>query len=356
MTKSDHLFQGITPQAFLAAIPMPTLLVDQERRVCAMNRPAQEALGITAPGEELGHTLDNPGLLEAVNRTLLSGEDAHCEMSAGSPVPLTYDVSVARLDDNGLAHVLVVFSDITSARSGDAIRSSFVANVSHELRSPLTTMMGAVEALGGPARDDEDGRKRMLALMGQEARRMKNLIDDLLSLSRVEAREFVQPGHVVDLRPLLEGTRERLAARASIRRMTIELTIAQDLPKVTGIDDELFQVCDNLIGNAIKYGSQGSVVRVEAQYSEQTLSVSVHNEGAPIPAKHLPRLTERFYRVDKSRSRELGGTGLGLAIVKHIVNRHRGRLQIESSADAGTTVTVFLPVDGVGHEAEGMTP
>lgn len=355
MTENDNPLRPVAPKAFLAAIPMPALLIDESRFLRAANGPAAEILGTMDLGVDLKKSLRDPGLLEAVDQSLQSGEATQCEVSIGSPVPLIFDVSVSPIKNKGPVHALVVFSDITSARSGDAIRSAFVANVSHELRSPLTTMMGAVEALGGPAKIDEDGRNRMLALMGQEARRMKNLIDDLLSLSRVEVREFVLPEYKVDLRPLLEGTLERLSERASIREMTIELAIDQDLPKVSGIDDELFQVFDNLIGNAIKYGSKGSLVHVEAQVSGRTLLVAVHNEGPSIPAKHLSRLTERFYRVDKSRSRELGGTGLGLAIVKHIVNRHRGRLQIESSAEDGTTFTVFLPVENVGHTNDSGT-
>ena len=344
MTNNDNELPQIDIDTLIGAIPMPTLIIDEQRRVRAANRSAQRALEVSTTGDDLALAIRSPGLLEAVDHTLTSLERSVCEVQLGASPALTYEVSVSPLDIGRARYALIVFIDVTSARQGDAVRSAFVANVSHELRSPLTTLMGAAEALEGPAKDDEIGRSRMLALMGQEARRMKNLIDDLLSLSRVEIQEFIPPGQDVELRALLEGARERLTARASARDMTITMDIATDLPKIAGVDDELFQVFDNLISNAIKYGDPGSTVTVQAGQSKQELRISINNAGSPIPAEHLPRLTERFYRVDKSRSRELGGTGLGLAIVKHIVNRHRGKLQIESSAKQGTTFSVVLPL------------
>ena len=231
-------------------------------------------------------------------------------------------------------------------RQVENVRSNFVANVSHELRSPLTTVMGAIEALEGPARDNSEDRLRMLSLMGQESRRMKNLIEDLLSLSRVEAQEFIEPDQDVRLLPLLSTARDRMLDLAAQRGISIRLEAAQDLPPILGFEEELLEVFDNLIGNAVKYGAEGGVISVTAAVTEQAVRIAVHNDGTPLSSEHLPRLTERFYRVDKSRSRELGGTGLGLAIVKHIVNRHRGKMHIESSAEKGTTFSVILPATG----------
>lgn len=343
MINADDELPRAEPGAMLAAIPMPALLLDARRAVRAANGALRDILSVGALGRDLTGSVRDPGLLQAVDRALASGKKTACEVSLGASPPKIYEVSISTFDVDDVRLALLVFSDLTAARHADAVRSAFVANVSHELRSPLTTLMGAAETLEGPAADDPEGRARMLALMGQESRRMKRLIDDLLSLSRVEAQEFIPPGQEVDLLPLLEGARERLAERAVARDMTINMNIASDLPKVPGIDEELFQLFDNLIGNAIKYGAQGTEVEVVAKTGDSGVLVSFHNEGSVIPPEHLPRLTERFYRVDKSRSRELGGTGLGLAIVKHIINRHRGRLLIESTEEAGTTFAVELP-------------
>ncbi|TNE40941.1 MAG: GHKL domain-containing protein [Alphaproteobacteria bacterium] len=338
----------LDPTSFLAALPVPAILLDSQRVIRVYNDPAEATFRNVRAGYDLSATLRRPRLLEAVDRALETGKTESCRFEWGGDPAKTFEADASRISTPESAFVLVIFLDITQALKVEAVRSAFVANVSHELRSPLTTMMGAAEALEGPARDDPVGRDRMLALMSQEAWRMKNLIDDLLSLSRVESQEFIPPNQSVALKPVLESARERLAERAAKRDMDIKVTIETGLPPVSGVDDELFQVFDNLISNAIKYGSAGSTVTVEARQSGSLALVSVHNEGPAIPALHLPRLTERFYRVDKSRSRELGGTGLGLAIVKHIVNRHRGRLEVASSEKDGTTFSVFLNFAGTG--------
>lgn len=332
----------LDPASFLAALPVPAILLDSQRLVRAYNDPAEAAFLKILAGQDLSASLRRPALLEAADQALQTGETASCRFEGGGNPVKTFEADAERISTDQGDFVLIVFLDITQALTVDAVRSAFVANVSHELRSPLTTMMGAAEALEGPAKDDPAGRERMLTLMSQEARRMKNLIDDLLSLSRVESQEFISPDQPVPLTSVLEGARERLAERAARRDMDIKVEVETGLPPVSGVDDELFQVFDNLISNAIKYGNAGSTVTVEARQSGSLAQISVHNEGPAISAIHLPRLTERFYRVDKSRSRELGGTGLGLAIVKHIINRHRGRLEVDSSQEKGTTFSVFL--------------
>jgi two-component system phosphate regulon sensor histidine kinase PhoR len=343
MTDRDSISLKIDADTFLAALPVPALVLDANRIVLAANVRARNVLKLMLLGEDLARAIRNPTLLEAVDDALAGGKTVSREIRLGTTPPLIFEASVSVLEFGGAPHLLIALVDQTSAHQVDAVRSAFVANVSHELRSPLTTLMSAAEALEGPAADDPTGRARMLSLMGQEARRMKNLVEDLLSLSRVEAQEFIPPGEQVDLRPLLLGTKDRLSERAAERNVVIKMDIDNDLPKVPGVDEELFQVFDNLISNAIKYGPEGSTVSVGAQVKDQMLRITVNNTGPAIPAEHLPRLTERFYRIDKSRSRELGGTGLGLAIVKHIVNRHRGTLEIESSKDRGTTFSVGLP-------------
>ena len=350
MIENDEILPLGNMATLLEALPTPALLVGPDRALLTTNRLARDMVATVSHGDDLSRSLRNPALLAAVDQVLANGTAVTQENRIGPPPALIYEVTISPVDiaendgDRYTRHALMVFIDQTSARQADSIRSTFVANVSHELRSPLTTLMGAVEALAGPAADDPTGRARMLALMGEETRRMKNLIDDLLSLSRAESQEFIPPGREVDLLQLLESAKERLAERAAARDMTIVMNIVPNLPGIPGIDDELLQVFDNLISNAIKYGLPGKIVTVQVGLEEQGVRFSVHNEGTPIPAEHLPRLTERFYRVDKSRSREQGGTGLGLAIVKHIVNRHRGELSIESTEEAGTIFSVTLPL------------
>jgi len=231
------------------------------------------------------------------------------------------------------------------------MRADFVSNVSHELRSPLSSLLGFIETLRGPARDDAEARARFLEIMEAEAKRMTRLINDLLTLSKVETEEHIRPEGTVDVVDLLTQVANILSVRAKERGMTIAVESKGDYPKVLGDADELTQVFQNLVANAITYGSEGTPIRTVVG-SEATvpgtgaagLSIAVINQGEGIPPEDINRLTERFYRVDKGRSRSMGGTGLGLAIVKHIVNRHRGHLSIESTLGKDTTFTVHLPL------------
>ena len=344
MTNDDDDSAQNAATALLTALTIPAILLDENRKVIARNQTAHDELNIEFVGSDLSRSFRNPALIEAVDEVLQGTGTIKCELQYGTTPPRTYEVSVSRVELSPEPHLLLVFVDLTSARRVENLRSTFVADVSHELRSPLTTVMGACEALEGPAGDNPEDRLRMLSLMNQESLRMKNLIDDLLSLSRVEAQEYIRPSQTVKVARLLDSARDRMTDRAAQRGMAIVMNIADNLPCIPGIEDELLEVFDNLVGNAIKYGEQNNTINIKALEMDQGLCVSVQNWGPPIPSEHLPRLTERFYRVEKSRSRGLGGTGLGLAIVKHIVNRHRGTLSIESSAETGTTFSVILPI------------
>jgi two-component system phosphate regulon sensor histidine kinase PhoR len=238
-------------------------------------------------------------------------------------------------------------------KRAEQMRADFIANASHELRTPLATLIGFIETLRGPARDDAEARERFLAIMHGQASRMARLVEDLMSLSRIELNEHMMPGDRVALSPLLRQIAETLELRAAERDMRIRLAVPPDLPDVLGDRDELAQVFQNLIDNAIKYGRAGTDIMVRAaagsppaRESDGTqnaaVSVAVRDQGEGIAREHLPRLTERFYRVDTARSREMGGTGLGLAIVKHILNHHRGFLEVESTPGVGSVFTVFL--------------
>ncbi len=227
------------------------------------------------------------------------------------------------------------------------MRADFVANASHELRTPLSSLMGFIETLRGPARDDAAARERFLGIMQQQAERMSRLVNDLLSLSRIELDEHVPPTGRVAVGPLLQSVADALELKAQRKGQRLELDLAPDLPPVVGDLDQLYQVFQNLVSNAINYGRQGGVVGLSARSAgdgrRTSLVVTVRDQGEGIAREHLPRLTERFYRVDPARSRAVGGTGLGLAIVKHIVSRHRGRLEIDSEVGRGSVFTVFLP-------------
>jgi two-component system phosphate regulon sensor histidine kinase PhoR len=255
----------------------------------------------------------------------------------------------------GVASVLLV--DRTRERAVERMRADFVANASHELRTPLASLIGFIATLQGPASDDPPAQRRFLAIMAEQAERMNRLIDDLLSLSRIELTEHQPPADKVDVSPLVESVAAGFEPRVTARKIRLELALAEGLPRVTADADQLTQVVINLVDNAVKYGREGGQVRVSvtaAQPGERWparpgVVLTVYDDGRGIAREHVPRLTERFYRVDKGRSRAAGsgpgGTGLGLAIVKHIVNRHRGQLAIESDEGRGSTFSVWLPAE-----------
>ena len=229
------------------------------------------------------------------------------------------------------------------------MRADFVANASHELRTPLASLKGYVETLQGKAKDDAEARARFLKIMEEQAERMSRLVDDLLSLSRVEMREHLPPSDDVDLGPILREVAQALEPVATRAGITLNLAAGEGEMVVRGDADELTQVFQNLIHNAIKYSDTGGKVEIVLRREPATsgrppgLRVDVVDDGPGIPPQHLPRLTERFYRVNAAASRQKGGTGLGLAIVKHILNRHRGELVISSKLDQGSTFSVLLP-------------
>jgi len=251
--------------------------------------------------------------------------------------------------ESGIA-VLVSFEDQTVIQDAGNMRRDFVANVSHELRTPLTALLGFIETIRGAARDDPDARERFLLIMKNEANRMNRLVQDLLSLSRVESNERQRPVGSVDIAAILRTAVTSLQPAADENGVKIETVIDGSPAPVPGDADQLTQVFSNLLENAVKYGRKPGTVTVtlteivsEPMLRGPGLRIDVRDEGEGIDPVHIPRLTERFYRVDSHRSREMGGTGLGLAIVKHIVNRHRGRLRITSELGKGSTFSVILP-------------
>ena len=340
------------PASPTGSAPDPIILLNAAREIVAVNAPARDALGIELLGRDLALSLRHPDVLatvEAVLSGFFGGTRGH---PAG---PRRAHVHIACRPSRGFggsvdARVVLLLRDETRAKRAEQSRADFVANASHELRSPLAALIGLIETLQGPATDDAAARDRFLAIMQSEALRMARLVEDLMSLSRVEINEHVPPRDLVDLRELLASVADTLAIRAEQRQMQIALDLPENLPEVIGDMDQLTQVFHNLVDNAVKYGRAGTHIRIVARVVDPMpgahstgVSVAVADEGDGIEPIHLPRLTERFYRADKGRSRQLGGTGLGLAIAKHIVNRHRGRLSIESTLGKGSTFTVLLP-------------
>lgn len=341
-------------QDLVAAVPLPALLVDQSERILAANTEARTLFGSQITGRHFATILRQPQVIEAIEKSLRDKAGARSKYLGNDGAQDTsFDVTCRYVHGVGTVKggaVLVSFIDVTPVEQASQMRRDFVANVSHELRTPLTAIMGFIETLRGPARDDAAARARFLEIMEQEASRMNRLVGDLLSLNRVETDERVRPRDQVDLTAQIASTLNSL--RPLAEEAGVELI--SDGPghpvNVTGDTDQIRQVLTNLIENAIKYGSSGGEVRVSLSEVERDPAVRgpavrllVMDKGAGIDPIHLPRLTERFYRVDSHRSRQKGGTGLGLAIVKHIINRHRGRLRVESALGAGTTFTVILP-------------
>lgn len=338
--------------ALLAAIPMPALLVGHGERVIAANSLTAALLGPAITGRHFITVIRQPAVLDAVENCLGDHQVHKTQyLASRGGQEENFEVTCTYVDTALGQGAVVVFHDITELTQAEQMRRDFVANVSHELRTPLTALIGFIETLLGPAKDDEAVRARFLGIMANEAGRMERLVRDLLSLSQVEGEARVRPTERVEILGLMESVRNALAPLARDAEVELEITAEDGPVEVKGDSDQLRQVLTNLVENAIKYGRAGKRVEMTlsavAQMSElqgQGVAVTVRDHGAGIDEIHIPRLTERFYRGDSHRSREMGGTGLGLAIVKHIVNRHRGRMRISSVLGEGTSIRIVLPL------------
>lgn len=334
----------------LAALPIPALVIGRSERIIASNAEARTLLGQQIEGRHFATILRQPDMADAIEASLrdLAPRKARFLDNDGAH-DTTFDVTIRAIAKN--SDIVVSFQDVTQMQQAGQMRRDFVANVSHELRTPLTALIGFIETLRGAAADDPAARDRFLAIMEGEAGRMNRLVGDLLSLSRVETQERIRPREHVDLSGLLESVLNSLNPLGERNNVAFTLDLPETTVTVPGDPDQLRQVFTNLAENAIKYGGSGGTLHVTLATSKRdpTLRapgarVQVIDQGPGIDPMHLPRLTERFYRADSHRSRQLGGTGLGLAIVKHIVNRHRGRLRVESELGHGACFTVVLPL------------
>jgi two-component system phosphate regulon sensor histidine kinase PhoR len=343
--------------AIVERLPDPLLVLGADRAVKRANAAARAAFGADMPA-----VLRHPDLRTAIDRAYEQHLAQTASFALPVPVPREVAATIIYMDpplaDGGRA--IAVLSDRTRERAVERMRADFVANASHELRTPLASLIGFIATLQGPAADDPPAQARFLAIMADQAERMNRLIDDLMSLSRIELSEHEPPSEQVELRELMESVLAGFEPRLATRRMTLTVSLPAGLPKMVADSDQIVQVMTNLVDNAVKYGQEQGNIRVSivavAPGAERVGGVwparrgvvmSVADDGQGIAREHIPRLTERFYRVDKARSRGRGGpsgTGLGLAIIKHIVNRHRGQLVIDSEEGRGSVFSVWLPV------------
>lgn len=332
------------------ALPDPVILLNPAGHVLFCNAPARGLFASLRQGSHISSVIRTPEFLDAVSAAPERGRAVTVTYAERVPVGRRMAATVAPLTRGGerAGNILVLLRDLTEVERINQMRADFIANASHELRTPLASLRGFIETLQSSAKQDPGARERFLTIMAEQASRMTRLIDALLSLSRVEMNAHVPPSDLVDLNDVINHAKDTLEPLA--REMGFRFEVGR-FPRpaiVRGDRDELVQVLQNLVQNSLKYGDKGGVIRIEAKHIPSLgrqagrYAIAVIDKGPGIAPEHLPRLTERFYRVDVASSREKGGTGLGLAIVKHILNRHRGELAIASTPGKGSTFTVML--------------
>ncbi|MGB7660379.1 MAG: ATP-binding protein [Pseudolabrys sp.] len=346
--------QALLIEQLIDGLPEAAIVLDREGRVIAFNEMAISIAPALRRGEPALIALRMPELVDAIRRAIRRHEPQRVEFFERVPLDRWFEAFVTpvtlTLGAGGTADILVMtFNDLTPLRRVEEMRADFIANASHELRTPLAALLGFIETLQGPAKDDPVARDKFLGIMQGQATRMARLIDDLLSLSRIELNAHLQPSTPVDLAPIVRQVVDGLQMLARDRGVEIKVALSPDTLTVLGDRDELIRALENLIENALKYGAAGkrvdvTVGRAQTRAGLPEAHVSVRDYGPGISPEHLPRLTERFYRVDVADSRAQGGTGLGLALVKHVLNRHGGRVTIESTPGAGATFTMHIPL------------
>ncbi len=352
-----------TVKELIGALDEPVIALSARGRVLAFSPRCTELFPGIAKGRPIYQISRNPELLDAiqdatakkVSRTINMAEPAlRGRRMRISIAPVAAHTSPgANAAASTADYLLVQVHDLSEEQRLAQMRSDFIANASHELRTPLSSIKGFIETLQGPASQDTSARSRFLGIMDAQASRMMRILDDLLSLSRIEMRAHLPPEGVVDVAQIVREVVHGLDPLARERQITLAFQDPDEKISVSGDGDELTQVFQNLIQNGIKYGNEGGSVEVTIEQTTDnsgksgSVVVTVKDDGPGIAHEHLPRLTERFYRVDSAVSRERGGTGLGLAIVKHVLNRHRGELEIKSTIGQGSTFKVHLPTPSV---------
>lgn len=339
----------MTTEALLKGIPLPAMIVDAERIITIANAGASEIFGRDITGAYTISLIRQAPALAALEACLEDNKSGSARyVLSGVSGERAFHMSANPLPGG---HAVVSFEDQTRQEESEMVRRDFVANISHELRTPLTSLIGFIETLRGPARGDVDAQDRFLGIMEQEAQRMSRMVNDLLSLSRVEVDERVRPRAQVNLAGVLRSVVATLEGKLSDANVNVDASSLDEKHLIRGDRDQLTQLFLNLIENAIKYGGRDKTIHIaitniarDQPLRQAAIQVEIRDEGEGIDDIHLPRLTERFYRVDDHRNRDQGGTGLGLAIVKHIVKRHRGRFEIKSKQGIGSSFSVFFPI------------
>lgn len=340
----SEIFESKQLAAIVAAISSPAIVVDKMGVIRSANVPADLFFETETVGKHLTVALRAPAILQAVNEANKKGTTARVEHAVLFPTARKLEVNIAALgqDGNGLSVALVILHDLTHEEQIERMRADFVANASHELRTPLASISGFIETMQGSAKNDAKARDSFLKVMKAQADRMALLIDDLLSLSRVEISEHIAPNEQADFTRIVKQACDLLRPLAESQNCALEINLPDAMP-VLGDSNQLSQVVHNLIENGIKYAAAGKKIVIEGAIIHNTTKLVVRDFGPGIAPQHVPRLTERFYRVSAQDSRNRGGTGLGLAIAKHIINRHRGRLTIESELGKGSEFTIQIP-------------
>ena len=343
------------------ALPDPVIVLNPAGHVLFCNAPARGLFASLREGNHISSVIRTPEFLDAVSAAPERGRAVTVTYAERVPVGRRMAATVAPLargSERG-GSILVLLRDLTEVERINQMRADFIANASHELRTPLASLRGFIETLQGTAKDDTGARERFLPIMAEQASRMTRLIDSMLSLSRLEMNAHVAPSDLVDLNDVLNHAKDTLDPLARDMGFRFEVARFPRAAVVRGDRDELVQVLQNLVQNACKYGERGGQVRIDAKHipslgrQSGRYAIAIVDNGPGIAPEHLPRLTERFYRVDVASSREKGGTGLGLAIVKHILNRHRGELAIASKPGKGSTFTVMLNEARASHPGKG---
>jgi two-component system phosphate regulon sensor histidine kinase PhoR len=355
--------QALLIEQLIDGFPEAAIVLDHEGRVIAFNDMAISIAPALRRGEPALIALRMPELVDAIRRAIRRHEPQRVEFFERVPLDRWFEAFVTpvtlTLGAGATVNILLMtFNDLTPLRRVEEMRADFIANASHELRTPLAALLGFIETLQGPAKDDPAARDKFLGIMQGQATRMARLIDDLLSLSRIELNAHLQPSTPVDLAPIVRQVIDGLQMLARDRGVEIKVVLPSDALMVLGDRDELIRALENLVENALKYGAAGKRVDITVAYSQTRAGlpearVAVRDYGPGIAPEHLPRLTERFYRVDVTDSRAQGGTGLGLALVKHVLNRHGGRLTIESTPGAGATFTMHIPLHTIDSAHTG---
>ena len=341
--------QAALIETLIAGLPDAAIVLDRDGRVVAFNAPATVIAPALRRGDPALISLRMPELVEAIRRAIATNSAQRVEFFERVPLDRWFEAFVTPVPLLGGDILLMTFNDLTPLRRVEEMRADFIANASHELRTPLAALLGFIETLQGTAKEDPVAREKFLAIMQGQATRMARLIDDLLSLSRIELNAHLKPNTPVDLAPIVRQVADGLQMLARDRGVEIKVTSSSEALVVLGERDELIRALENLVENALKYGAAGKRVDVtlrggETRAGAPEAQIVVRDYGPGIAPEHLPRLTERFYRVDVADSRAQGGTGLGLALVKHVLNRHGGRVSIESTRGEGAAFTMHLPL------------